>query len=97
MRQGRQKGAWEAAGREAWSCLHEDIKPLREERARHTGRPGALHKEPEREREREGWTRVPRLDQGSFKVQWASEPRSLFLPLGAATVKHSQLPWTLAT
>lgn len=53
MRQGRQKGAWEAAGREAWSCLHEDIKPLREERARYTGRPGALHKEPVREKERE--------------------------------------------
>lgn len=43
--QRKAKGAWEATRREAWSCLHEDIKSLREKRARHTGRPGDLHKE----------------------------------------------------
>lgn len=39
-RQRKAKGAQEATRREGWSCLREDIKSLREKRARHTRGPG---------------------------------------------------------
>lgn len=59
-RQAKAKGNCEET-RAAWGCLHEDRKPPRAKRARHTEDLGAATQKAARKE----WMRLPRLDQDS--------------------------------
>ena len=97
-RQGKAKGAWEATRREAWSCLREDIKSLREKRARHTGGPGDLHKEGSQKgidqtaqaRPRQLGARVGFLTKESMSLFWGASSEG-------GSRKQSQNAWTPRT